>query len=271
MVSPPSGGEGPASPLGFAVDRSVRDEFQRQASPMLFPCPGSPGSLRGCVSPSLGQPGPLRVSALSSDRKGGGSNQRDPKSLHMTGRPPLAGEGVVCRPPPSTDPTTSGASVVGPVAAAAPLQQVPQWRPHAEPSRVATLQRLLRKSGFSLGSAVEMSGYVRTSTSRLYQVKWLLFCGWCRGRGVAPVNATVPLIVDFFVHLCRDKGLSVSAVKGYRSALNSVFALKGMDLADSRPISMLIRNFFEVCQTRGVAPPCLGCGSHPSELDRRSL
>ena len=196
---------------------------------------------------------------------------KDPKSLHMTGRPPLAGEGVVCRPPPSTDPTTSGASVVGPVAAAAPLQQVPQWRPHAEPSRVATLQRLLRKSGFSRGSAVEMSGYVRTSTSRLYQVKWLLFCGWCRGRGVAPVNATVPLIVDFLVHLCRDKGLSVLAVKGYRSALNSVFALKGMDLADSRPISMLIRNFFEVCQTPGVAPPFLGCGSRPSELDRRSL
>ena len=51
------------------------------------------------------------------------------------------------------------------------------------------------------------------------------------------------MIVGFLVHLCRDKGLSVSAVKGYRSALNSVFALKGMDLADSRPISMLIRSF----------------------------
>ena len=88
-----------------------------------------------------------------------------------------------------------------------------------------------------------MSGCVCTSTSRLYQVKWLLFCGWCRGRGVAPVNATVPLIMDFLVHLRRDKGLPISAVKGYRSALNSVFALKGMDLADYRPISMLIRSF----------------------------
>ena len=71
----------------------------------------------------------------------------------------------------------------------------------------------------------------------------MLFCGWCHGRGVASVNATVPLIMDFLVHLCRNKGLSVSAVKGYRSALNSVFALKGMDLADSHPISMLIRSF----------------------------
>ena len=74
---------------------------------------------------------------------------RDPQSLDDSGRPPLAREGLVRRPSPSTDPTTSGASVVGPVVVAAPLQQVPQRRPRAEPSRVATLQRLLRKSGFS--------------------------------------------------------------------------------------------------------------------------
>ena len=70
----------------------------------------------------------------------------------------------------------------------------------------------------------------------------MLFCVWCRGRG-SPVSATVPMIVDFLVLLRRDKGLFVSAVKGYRAALNSVFAVKGMDVADSRPISMLIRSF----------------------------
>ena len=75
VVSPPSGGERLALPLGLAVDRSVRDKIRRQASPILFPCPGSPGSLRECVSPSLGQPGSLRVSTLSSGRKGGGSSQ----------------------------------------------------------------------------------------------------------------------------------------------------------------------------------------------------
>ena len=232
VVSPPACGERPTSSLGLAVDRPVRNESQCEASPILFPCPESPGGLRGSISSSLSQPGPGRVSTLSSGRKGGGSNQRDPQSLHDSGRSLLAREGVVHQPS-STDPTTSGTSVMEPVVAAAPLQRVPQWRPCAEPSHIATLQRLLRKSGFSRGSAVEMSGCVRTSTSRLYQAKWMLFCGWCRGRGVAPVDATVPMIVDFLVHLRRDKGLSVSAVKGYRSAHNSVFDLKGMDLADS--------------------------------------
>ena len=162
---------------------------------------------------------------------------------------------MVHRPSPSTDPTTSGTSVMGPVFVASPLQQVPQRRPLAEPSLVATHQRLLRKSGFSRGSAVEMSGCVRTSTSRLYQAKWMLFCGWCRGKGVAPVTATVLMIVDFLVHLRHDKSLSVSAVKGYRSALNSAFALKGMDLADSRPFSMLIRSFSKSVRLEEFSPP----------------
>ena len=255
VVSPPSGGERPASLLGLAVDRPVHDELQHEAPPVLFPCPGTPGSLRGCVPSSLGQPEPVRVSTLSSGRKGGGSSQRDPESLHDSGRPPLTRKGLVRRPSPFTDPTTSGASVVEPVVAAAPLQKVPQRCPRTEPSRLATLQRLLRKSGFSRGSAVEMSSCVRTSTSQFYQVKWMLFCGWCHGRGVAPVNAIVPLIMDFLVHLRHDKGLSVSAVKGYRSALNSVFALKGMGLADSHPISMLIRSFSKSVRPEELHPP----------------
>ena len=85
-----------------------------------------------------------------------------------------------------------------------------------------TLKRHYRKSGFSGRAARVMAGVLRESSSRLYQSRWKIFCGWCRGRGVAPVNATVPVVVDFLIHLRQDKGLSVSAVKGYCSALNNV-------------------------------------------------
>ena len=147
-----------------------------------------------------------------------------PQSLHDSGRSSLARAGMVRRPYPSADPTASHAALVGPAVAAAPLQPLPPKRSRAEPSRVATFQHILRNSGFSRGSALEMSGCVRTSTSCLYQGQWMLFCGWCRGRGIAPVNATVPLIIDFLVCLRRDKGLLVSVVKGCRSAFNSAFA-----------------------------------------------
>ena len=160
-----------------------------------------------------------------------------------SGRNPLAREGVVRRPSSSTDPTTSRPALVGQSAPVAPLQSLPPRRPPVEPSRVATLKRHFRKSGFSGRAARVLSGCLRDPTSRLYQSRWQILCGWCRGRGVAPVNTTVPVVVDFLIHLLQDKGLSVSAVKGYSSALSSVLALKGRDLASSREITMLLRSF----------------------------
>ena len=138
---------------------------------------------------------------------------------------------------------------------AAPLQSLPPRRPCAEPSLVATLQRHFRKSGFSGRAARVLSGCLRSSTSRLYQLRWQIFCGWCRGRGVAPVNATVPVAVDFLIHLRYDKGLSVSVVKGCSSALNSIVALKGRDLASSREIMMLLRSFSRSVDPVELRPP----------------
>ena len=171
-----------------------------------------------------------------------------------SGRASLA-RGVVRRLAASTDPTTPGSALLGQAASATPLQSVPSRRPRAEPSRVATLKRHYRKSGFSGRAARVLSGVVRESSSRLYQSRWRFFCGWCRGRGVAPVNATVPVVVDSLIHLRQDKGLSVSAVKGYCSALNSVLALKGRDLAASREITTLLRSFARSVNPVELRPP----------------
>ena len=255
VVSSPSGGEVTASRLGQSVDRPLCDEPQREAAPVLLACPGSPGRLRGCFSPSLGRPGPVLVPSLSSGRLGDRPCPRVVADRDDSGCTLLARKGVVRRPATSTDPTTSRPALVGQYASAAPLQSLPPRRPRAEPSRVATLKRHFRKSGFSRRVARVLSGCLRSSTSRLYQSRWQIFCGWRRGMGVAPVNATVPVVVDFLIHLRHDKGLSVSAVKGYSSALNSVLALKGRDLASSREITMLLRSFSRSVDPVELRPP----------------
>ena len=255
VVSPPSGGESTSSYVGQSVDRPVRDLPQREAAPVLLACPGSTGRLRGCVSSSLGRPGPLRVPSLCSGRSGDRSRPTVIVSCDDSGRTSLAREGVVRRLAASTDPTTPGSTLLGQAASAAPLQPVPSRRPRAEPSRVATLKRHYRKSGFSGRAARVLSGVLRESSSRLYQSRWKIFCGWCRGRSVAPVNASVPVVVDFLIHLRQDKGLSVSAVKGYCSALNSVLALKGRDLASSREITTLLRSFARSVNPVELRPP----------------
>ena len=255
VVSPSSGGESASSCVGQSVDRPVRDLPQREAAPILLACPGSTGRLRGCVSSSLGRPGPLRVPSLCSGRSGDRSRPTVIASSDDSGRTSLAREGVVRRLAASTDPTTPGSTLLGQAASAAPLQPVPSRRPRAEPSRVATLKRHYRKSGFSGRAARVLSGVLRESSSRLYQSRWKIFCGWCRGRSVAPVNASVPVVVDFLIHLRQDKGLSVSAVKGYCSALNSVLALKGRDLAASREITTLLRSFARSVNPVELRPP----------------
>ena len=255
VVFPPAGGEVTASRVGQSVDRPLCDVPQRETAPLLLACPGSSGRLQGCILPSLGRPGSLLVQSLSSGRSGDRPCPRVVACRDDSGRTPLAGEGVVSRSPASTDPTTSRPALVGQPALAAPLQSLPPRRPHVEPSNVVTLKRHFRKSGFSGRAARVLSGYLRDSSSRLYQSRWQIFCGWCRGRVVAPVNATVPVVVDFLIHLRHDKGLSISAVKGYSSALNSVLALKGRGLASSREITMLLRSFSSSVNPVELRPP----------------
>ena len=61
--------------------------------------------------------------------------------------------------------------------------------------------------------------------------------------------------MDFLIHLRHDKGLSVSAVKGYSSVFNSVLALKGRDDASSREITMLLRSFSRSVDPVELHPP----------------
>ena len=179
---------------------------------------------------------------------------RDPRSLDDPRCAPLAREGLVRGPTPSPNPTSTNTAAVGSTATPTPLPHVPRRRPRSEPSCVVSLQRLLRKSGFSRDGVREVSDCVRESTVRLYQSQWLS-CNWCRRRGTPPIDATVPLIVDFLIHLRRDKGFSLSALKGYRAAINSVLALKGTDLSDSRELAMLFRSFTKSCPTTDLLPP----------------
>ena len=255
VVSPPSGGEVTSSCVGQSINRPVCDLPQHEAAPVLLASPGSPGRLQGCVLPSLGRPGSVRVPSLSSGWSGDRPRAGVVACRDDSGRASLAREGVVRRLAASTDPTTPGSALLGQAASATPLQSVPSGRPRAEASLVETLKRHYRKSGFSGRAARVLSGVLRESSSRLYQSRWKIFCGWCRGRGVAPVNATVPVVVDFLIHLRQDKGLSVSAVKGYCSALNSVLALKGRDLAASREITTLLRSFSRSVNPVELRPP----------------
>ena len=172
VVSPPSGGEGTSSCVGQSVNRPVCDLPQRKAAPVLLASPGSPGRLRGCVSPSLERLGSVHVPSLCSGRSGDRPRPAVVACRDDSGRASLAREGVVRRLAASTDSATPGSALLGQAASATPLQSVPSRRPRAEASRVETLKRHYRKSGFSGRAARVLSGVLRESSSRLYQSRW---------------------------------------------------------------------------------------------------
>ena len=255
MVPAPTGSKENHPHLGIPDDRPIRNTPQCEASPVLLTDFRPSGCLRRCLPPPVESSRRIRVPTVQSGRQGGGQSQRDPKSLHDSDRPPLAGEVLVHRPPPPADPTPPDTTTVGPPSAPTPLPSVPRRRPRPEPSRVETVKRLLQKSGLSRRASRQLSLCVREFTARLYQSQWLSFCGWCRGRSITPIDATIPVIVDFLIHLREDKGFSLSALKGYRSTINSVFTLKGLDLANSKELSMLFRTFAKTCSPQDLRTP----------------
>ncbi|XP_068204733.1 uncharacterized protein [Palaemon carinicauda] len=138
---------------------------------------------------------------------------------------------------------------------AATLPKIPRQSPISVPSRVEVIQRLLRKEGYSAGTAERMSRYLRHSSAAIYQAKWTTFTKWCASRNIKPLRASIPDIADFLIHLRDVVGMSISAIKGVHAALGQVFLLKGIDLGSSRHISMLIRSFEQTCPSHASRVP----------------
>ena len=70
-----------------------------------------------------------------------------------------------------------------------------------------------------------------------------------------PRRASVADVADFFVHLREDQSLSVSAIKGFRSALSQIFHLRGLDLSTSPEITALLKNFAQEIPARQLKIP----------------
>ena len=120
----------------------------------------------------------------------------------------------------------------------------------AVPSCLETIQQFAQSQGFSF-RVVKQLGFARRSSSRaVYQSKWLVYKGWCRGTGHSISRPTLPKITDFLLWLHRVRKLSVSAIMGYRSMLSAVFRFKLPDISTSHVLQDLLRSF------QVEAPPC---------------
>ncbi|XP_068250378.1 uncharacterized protein [Palaemon carinicauda] len=227
----------------------VMDLFATRLNAQLpvFSCPRPEGSNGRHLSTQMGRPRRVRFSPLlpnkTSPQQGEGGNQ--PKDDF--GSALVAGERVVRRPKESRHSSALASSRQTRPIETTTFSEVSRKPTSPSSSRLEVIQHLLKRQGYSSKTARRMSLYLRKSSTAVYQSKWTLFVKWCKDKKIEPLEASVPIIADFMVHL-RDKlAISVPAIKGVRAALGQVFLLKGIDLGSSRHISMLIKAFEQSC------------------------
>ena len=137
----------------------------------------------------------------------------------------------------------------------APLPSSAPEPPCASSSWMGILQRFARHVGLSRGVAHQFSLCRRSLSRRLYQHRWECYRSWCPSRDHSVSNPPVSKIADILFFLRKEKHLSVSALKGYRSTLPSVFKYKIPELQDRFVLRDLIRSFEVERSLKPVGPP----------------
>ena len=162
---------------------------------------------------------------------------------------------VVCRSPPAVaGPSGSSAFQARPPAPASVSTSLP-GSPSAQTSCLETLQRFTRAAGFSSAVAIQSSLARRPSSRAIYQHRWSVYRSWCRERGHSVSRPTLAKIADFLYWLRSTRGLSVSSLRGYRSALSAVFRFHLPSLSSDPVIRDLLRSFRLSSAERVLRPP----------------
>ncbi|XP_068233502.1 uncharacterized protein [Palaemon carinicauda] len=235
------------SDVGILGNGSLCDKVERTTPRILFSCPRPESSNGGRLSTQVGRSRRLRFSSLRPDKTSPQQNEDGNQPKNDFGSALVAGERVVHRPKkPRQSPSVASSRQTGPLEAAT-LSEVSRKPSIPSSSRLEIIQYLLKRQGYSSKTAKRMSLYLRKSSTIVYQSKLTMFIKWCNSKKIEPLEASVPVIADFLVHLRDKMGMSVPAVKGVRAALGQVFLLKGIDLGSSRHISMLIKSFEQSC------------------------
>ena len=98
---------------------------------------------------------------------------------------------------------------------------------------------------FSSKASKYMEQSIRSSTRRLYSVRWEIFSSWCAERQISPTSASVGNVADFFVYLHSVKKCKVATIIGYRSAISSKHkGWGGRSVSTNGDLSKLIKGIF---------------------------
>ena len=230
------------SSVGSAAGRSVRTREKRKTSHVHVPHTGGNMLQGGRTCAIVEGDVRLRVPPVQSHqklRKQGNLGSRRAHSDSST----LAAPGMVSGPPGSMRGETTETSSNVEVIKAVVLPGVPPKPSRSKSSRLEVISGFVESRGFSESVSNRIAVPQRQSTVKLYDYQWKCFCDWGEGRGVDPINPSVPNIAEFLLYLFEEKKLSVTTVKGYRSSISKMMQAKGIDISHNPDLNALCRSF----------------------------
>ena len=227
-----------------AGDRPVCVHPQFSASQVLCPLPGSSSLESGRTLLPVVRPSTVRLPtlfdpphSLGEDRPGG--------SGRGSGGPLLASETMVPEVVIASGGTSqSSSSVEGPCLPTHVSSSASETR--KPPSHtLAAFREKGKQAGLSDRAAEFTAEALRESTRASYDSKLELFFKWCNDFTCDPYSASLGQVADFLIYLF-DKGLAISTIRGYRSAIASCHRgfQDGSSISESSILSNLCKSFF---------------------------
>ena len=192
---------------------------------------GLESSLRICVSALYSDSCCSRQNSLTSVQNNSNSSVLATKTVVLRTSPTLC-----VSPDPSATISKTSDSVQRKIRSSKP--------PISRPSRLGVIKESIRDKKFSENIADFVSRSRRSSTQKVYDVKWSIFSNWCRTKKVNKVSAPITVITDFLIFLFSEKKYQISTLKGYRAMISSILTFKTGNSIGSNPVlSELIRSF----------------------------
>ena len=227
-----------------AGDRPVCVHPQFSTSQVLCPLPGSSSLESGRTLLPVVRPSTVRLPTLFDPPHSLGED-RPGRSGRGSGGPLLASETMVPEVVIASGGTTqSSPSVEGPclpthVSSAASETRKPTSH------TLAAFREKGKQAGLSARAAEFTAEALRESTRASYDSKLESLFKWCNDFTCDPYSASLGQIADFLVFLF-DKGLAISTIRGYRSAIASCHRgfQDGSSVTESSILSNLCESFF---------------------------
>ena len=242
-------------PVGSPKDRCFRHQGQQTSPGLFLPPTRSPGQGNRCLSSGMEQSVPLFVPSDQDCPQGIDKICPVNGGQRNSGSPLLATTSMVRGPSTSSVRSPKEAPSVAKSSNTNSRRKKVPPRKFYEFTRVEALQYLLGKRKISRKSASLMAKYTRESTQSIYQAKWTRFQDWCRQRKIDPLYTPIPDLIDFFVFLKKQRGLSVSAIEGYRAALTPLFSLNNHKIENSVELNLLFKSFKRSGVRERIRPP----------------